>query len=629
MTAPMIETVLGPVSADRLGIVMPHEHFPHADAETEDLEAPPGYRQRLERWQREVIREAQGFGVGTVVELTPIGYLRMVPMMQRISRDTGVHVVASTGFYLEGRRPEWVKEKSAEDLAEVFVRELTRHMTGTDARAWMIKVGAYGKERWCEEDEKVFRAAAIASRETGAAVTTHSCNAVRHHFDCLVDAGADPSRLYIGHADLVDDPDEHLHVARCGGHLIFTCWGIQHFVDQDVLAGYVVNLAEAGFPDAVLLSIDYALKFSQNRMDLVSMEYECPCRTPGFLFRYALPKLREKGITDELIVHFTVENPRTMLVRPGGGPSAPASARERIEVRTGIEIRTFSDDMTCDIVRIVNAYTAGWPYSRPIGPDLVEYWKTLGDDFQPGNVLVALQGGEPRAFLHGERTKEQLDVHVLAAVPGAVEQAARLLEKAEERARAAGVPRLCGPTWRAWHFYNSYVLGHEAYHPHWERDATAAYVRRGFRISHPSVLMVAGLWKEVAAGDTPPGYEIDEAEPPTEFAARMFRYAATFEGKEVATCTGRLFAELSAPGGGPVGQLGFVGTDEDHRGRGLAQALVRASLVHLKNWGASECILATGLDNVPALRAYEKAGFERRYNLNEWSKDLTAARPAK
>lgn len=89
------------------------------------------------------------------------------------------------------------------------------------------------------------------------------------------------------------------------------------------------------------------------------------------------------------------------------------------------------------------------------------------------------------------------------------------------------------------------------------------------------------------------------------------RFAATFDGREVATCTGRLFEELAAPGGGPVGQLGLVGTDEAHRGRRLARSLVELSLQRLREWGASECILATGLDNIPALRTYENAGFER------------------
>jgi ribosomal protein S18 acetylase RimI-like enzyme len=91
---------------------------------------------------------------------------------------------------------------------------------------------------------------------------------------------------------------------------------------------------------------------------------------------------------------------------------------------------------------------------------------------------------------------------------------------------------------------------------------------------------------------------------------------------EVAHCLGRHFEGLPAPDGGSVGQLGSVGTDERHRNRGLATHLVLRSLQHLRDRGASECLIVTEFENGPALRAYENAEFERRFSLNLWSKDF-------
>lgn len=329
----LVETVLGPVPDDRLGIIMPHEHFP-VYRNWEKTEPPEGYREKLEQLQAASIRDAATYGVRTLVEVTPPGLGRLVPMMQRLSRGTGLHVVSSTGFYVEAHHPEWAKKSSEQELTDFFIRELTESMTGVSARAWMIKIAA-GAEL-SDQDRKVFRAAAAASIETGAAITTHSCGAIREHFDFLVKAGADPARLYLGHADFgPEDNREQLHVARNGGHLIFTCWGIHHFVNQDLLCNRVVSLVEAGCRDAVLLSIDYAIELGMERMYLKSTEYECANRTPGFLFRYALPRLRERGITEELIHHFLVENPRTMLRRPegkavlaGGGAEAGGDDRD-------------------------------------------------------------------------------------------------------------------------------------------------------------------------------------------------------------------------------------------------------------------------------------------------------------
>jgi len=38
--------------------------------------------------------------------------------------------------------------------------------------------------------------------------------------------------------------------------------------------------------------------------------------------------------------------------------------------------------------------------------------------------------------------------------------------------------------------------------------------------------------------------------------------------------------------------------------------------------GAAQVLISTGLENTPALRAYERAGFVRRHNQNEWQKVL-------
>lgn len=315
----MIETVLGPAPANELGVVFPHEHFPliwgdyRMETEQETGRLPAGYRERFYDWEREVLTEAAGYGMKTLVEVTPIGLHRDLAMMRTLSRECGVHVIASTGFYLQEKMPAWVEERSAEELAAYMTRELTRGIGDSGMRPWMIKVAAAGEPR--EQELKVFHAAALASRQTGAAITTHSCGGVRRHFDLLVEAGADPARLYIGHADLVGGEEEYYHVAGNSGHLIFTCWGIQHFVDQELLAGRVARLA-AAHPGAVLLSIDYALAYSTDRMVIVSYEYECPRRTPGFLFRYALPKLREHGVNEAQIQRMLVDNPREMLIRP-------------------------------------------------------------------------------------------------------------------------------------------------------------------------------------------------------------------------------------------------------------------------------------------------------------------------
>ena len=627
MQAPMVETVLGPVAAGELGIVLPHEHLCASRGLNEALEPPDGYRQRVETWERSVIREAQACGVRTFVDVTPIGLGRFLPLYQRLSRDTGLHVVASTGFYVGDQRPAWVKDKSVEDLADLFIGEICDGIGPTGIKAGMIKVGANGDPRTNPEDLKVFRAAALAQRTTGVAITTHSCHQVRCHFDCLVEAGAAPSRVYIGHADFGADNSEQEYVARAGGHLIFTCWGIEHFVPQEQLAHRVVDLVAKGLGAAVLMSIDYALLIGGNRMDLVSMEYECPTRTPAFLFRYALPRLRERGITEDHICQFLIQNPRRMLVAPSSMITNTAARKKTTVIltwrpRQGLAREPLTRENQGAALGVINEYLAGWPYTRPADDALVQHWKAQGPRYQPEHLLLATRDGQVRAFAHGQRDGTTHFMHLLAVAPGAVDEAAWLLAQIEADARKDGVTRLCGPHYRSAQFYAGYVLGREPYHPHWAAEGTAAYVRAGFRPTHQGVLLVYEMRQQPLVEPVPAGYELRGPEPVEEFGARACRYAMHCGGQEVAFCGARLYPELAGPGGGPVGQLGHVATVEAHRNKGLARVLCEAAVSGLRQMGAGEVLVGTGLEFYPALRVYERIGFQRRCALTEWSKDL-------
>lgn len=100
------------------------------------------------------------------------------------------------------------------------------------------------------------------------------------------------------------------------------------------------------------------------------------------------------------------------------------------------------------------------------------------------------------------------------------------------------------------------------------------------------------------------------------------RPARTLPGRQVSKCGARQYPKLLVADGRPIGQIGYVGTEEAHRGRGLATLMTAMCLKRLFRTGAGEVLISTGLDNPAALRAYEKAGFRRRHYVTEWTKAL-------
>ena len=60
---------------------------------------------------------------------------------------------------------------------------------------------------------------------------------------------------------------------------------------------------------------------------------------------------------------------------------------------------------------------------------------------------------------------------------------------------------------------------------------------------------------------------------------------------------------------GNCGEFEPVGTNEEHRGKGLAFAVLTMTMANLKQYGADTVYVRTGKNNVPAICLYQKLGF--------------------
>jgi len=291
------------------------------------------------------------------------------------------------------------------------------------------------------------------------------------------------------------------------------------------------------------------------------------------------------------------------------------------------EVKKFSDQTEGDAIALINRSIAGWPYSRPIDRELTAYWRTLTPRFQPEHMLIAYADGKPVAFAHGEREDKRHNIRFLAIAPGALDSAIRLLEVAEKKARTDGCEFMRGPCFQSWRFYAGYVIGLECYHPHWYVDGSNAFLRSGYEVSQGEVMMIANPRRLAAPEAAPQGYVVGEVPFRSEFSAVTWCLAAFQKGQQASSCGARFYPKLMSPLGGPIGQIGGVGTKPEHRNRGLSTHLVALCCQRLVKMGAVELLISTGLDNYPALRSYEKVGFRRMNYVMEWSKSLVAHKP--
>jgi predicted metal-dependent phosphotriesterase family hydrolase len=252
-----VTTVQGPVAAVDLGVTLPHEHL--------FIDLLREYRATgLLHDEVLAIREVGAFraaGGTTIVDCTSEGLGRDPLALRRVSEATGVHIVMGSGHY---RRPYLdeaaIDRLSVDQLAAAIIRDVTEGVGDTGIRAGII--GEIGCDRYIGAlEERVFRAAARAHRQTGVTITTHAARwpVGEAQLDLLAEEGVDPGRVIIGHCDMVPDPAYHERLARRGAWVEFdTVQGVNEWDTQRRL-GWIRALVESGLGHRLLLSHDVCL----------------------------------------------------------------------------------------------------------------------------------------------------------------------------------------------------------------------------------------------------------------------------------------------------------------------------------------------------------------------------------
>ena len=177
-----INTANGPVDVDRLGATLMHEHltiaFPGTDTDT--LRTGPALRDMVAICVDQVAELKDG-GYSSLVDPCPNDMGRSVELIGEVAARTGFNVIFATGLYNQavGGNAYWqgkfkMDKDGVQKLADVFIAELTDGVPGSGGlKAGILKVGT-GKGAITDYEYGVMRAAAIASKATGAPITTHT-----------------------------------------------------------------------------------------------------------------------------------------------------------------------------------------------------------------------------------------------------------------------------------------------------------------------------------------------------------------------------------------------------------------------------------------------------------------------
>jgi predicted metal-dependent phosphotriesterase family hydrolase len=303
MTA--IRTVRGDIPPEMLGITYAHEHLigqPPAHASEPDfvLDSEPAAVSELGYFR--------AAGGSALVEMSPRDYGRSPEALRRLSDHTGIHIICATGWHKEKFSGALVTGRGVQDLADEMIADIEAGIGGGAIQAGVIKA-ASSLNTISASEEKVFRAAAIAHRATGAPISTHTeaGTMALEQVALLRGEGVAPERIIIGHVDRHMDYDSQRALLATGVTIIYDQVGKEKYAPDRQRIDFLSRLVAEGYGGRIMLSGDMARRSSWPSYGTGG--------GPGLtyiLWRFA-PWLRESGLAEPAIQDMLVNTPARLF----------------------------------------------------------------------------------------------------------------------------------------------------------------------------------------------------------------------------------------------------------------------------------------------------------------------------
>ena len=338
-----IQTVLGLINQQDLGLTMTHEHLlidfsvmfnPTPDVTTQRMAHAPVSMENL-GWIRQycysnldnllvldedtAIEEAtlyQRHGGGAIVDATPIGIGRAPLALARSSRGAGVHVVMGAGYYVDAAQPNQINQKDENDIYQEITKDIQIGVGNTGIKAGIIgEIGC----TWplMPNEIKVLKASARAQLETGASILIHPGRDEKAPIEILsilADSGADLSRVIMGHLDrTVSSIDILEELADTGCVLEWDLFGneVSFYQPSDFdmpsdaeRLNFIRQMIDIGLGERIVISHDICTK--HRLVKYGGHGY-------GYIPEHIIPRMRNKNFQQSEIQAITKDTPARLL----------------------------------------------------------------------------------------------------------------------------------------------------------------------------------------------------------------------------------------------------------------------------------------------------------------------------
>jgi len=309
----VINSVLGPLDTSRLGFTLMHEHVMSSTAGAY-RDYPELLGENPVEKGVEALKKAKEGGVDTIVDMTTLDLGRDVTYLAEVSKKSGVNIIAVTGWWLD--TPRAFTGVSADQLSDLFVKEVTDGISGTRIKAGILKAAA-DIQGVTPALETVLRAVARAHHKTLAPIVLHSYSpgqVARQQIAILRDEGINLKRVKIDHSNDTTDVEYLTWILEQGCYL-----GLDRYPGRNTSplarTKTLKALIDAGYKDKLCISHDITAVGVKAANPEVPDEVRLRTNPHGYLYikNVVFPQLKEMGVSDRVIRDLCITGPHNFF----------------------------------------------------------------------------------------------------------------------------------------------------------------------------------------------------------------------------------------------------------------------------------------------------------------------------
>ena len=313
-----INSVLGPIDTADLGQTLMHEHVSCVDWSLRmNFEESFFNYDEIKELVVRLFKQARAHGVTTMVDGTPINLGRDIRLIRDVAEESGVNVIASTGFYYQFL-PN-IAKRSDHQIKSLLLKECTEGINGTGILPGIFKAGVE-EPGITDYNRKLLRITGEAAGESGLPLFCHTCPSLKlgdEALDIFLETGLSPNRIIIGHSGDCGDVDYLESLLDKGVWLGMDRFDppCEFFATFEVRTKTVAELCRRGWAHRLFLAHDASVHlgfydyWGKHRQSIIE-------KSDGKfteIHRNVLPELLRLGVSQEDIDRMLIHNPRNFF----------------------------------------------------------------------------------------------------------------------------------------------------------------------------------------------------------------------------------------------------------------------------------------------------------------------------